>query len=39
MMCEVSCKSPAIMLEAFQPLRMPENARKAVEKAIEMHKP
>eukprot|EP00347_Sterkiella_histriomuscorum_P000651 403375021 len=39
MMCEISVKSPSIFLEAYQPLRMPENARKAVEKAIEANKP
>jgi hypothetical protein len=39
MMCEISAKSPSIFLEAFQPLRMPENARKAIEKAIEFNKP
>lgn len=35
MMCEVGMKSPQVFLEAFEPLRMPENARKAVEKVVE----
>ncbi len=35
MMCEISAKTPSVFLEAFQPLRMPENARKAIEKIIE----
>lgn len=39
MMCEISPKSPSILLEAFQPLRMPETARKVIEKAIETNKP
>jgi hypothetical protein len=39
MMCEISVKSPCIFLEAFQPLRIPENARKSIEKIIELNKP
>ena len=39
MMCEISMKSPQVFLEAFEPLRMPENARKAVEKVVENNKP
>ena len=39
MMCEVGVKSPSIFLEAYQPLRMPENARKAIEKSIQANKP
>lgn len=39
MMCEVSVKSPQVFLDSFQPLRMPENARKAVEKCILNNKP
>lgn len=39
MMCEVSVRGPSVFLEAYQPLRMPENIRKAIEKAIEANKP
>ena len=39
MMSEVSIKSPAVILEAFQPLRMPENARRIIDKIIEQNKP
>ena len=39
MMCEVSVKSPSVFLEAFEPLRIPENARKSIEKIIETNKP
>jgi hypothetical protein len=39
MMCELSTKSPSVFLEAFEPLRMPENARKSIEKIIEANKP
>lgn len=39
MMCEISVKSPCVFLEAYQPLRLPENCRKAIEKIIEINKP
>jgi hypothetical protein len=39
MMCEVSVKSPSVFLEAFEPLRIPENARKNIDKIIENNKP
>lgn len=39
MMSVVSVKSPAVILEAFQPLRIPDNARKAIERIIENNKP
>lgn len=39
MMCEMGVKHPSVILEAFQPLRMPENARKAIEKCISVNKP
>jgi hypothetical protein len=31
--------SPAVFLDAFQPLRLPENARKTIEKIVETNKP
>jgi hypothetical protein len=39
MMCEISVKSPCVFLDAFQPLRLPENARKVIEKIVEVNKP
>mmetsp|Transcript_13749 Transcript_13749/g.9914 ORF Transcript_13749/g.9914 Transcript_13749/m.9914 type:complete len:90 (+) Transcript_13749:557-826(+) len=39
MMCEVSTKSPSVILEAYQPLRMPESARKGIERILEQYKP
>ncbi len=39
MMCEISTKSPSVFLEAYQPLRIPENARKSIEKIVEANKP
>jgi predicted ATP-dependent Lon-type protease len=39
MMCEVSQKSPSIFLEAFQPLRMPDQTRRIIEKCIESNLP
>jgi hypothetical protein len=34
MMCELGNRSPGIFLQAFEPLRMPENARRVIDKAI-----
>ena len=31
-MCELGNRSPGIFLQAFEPLRMPENARKLIDK-------
>jgi hypothetical protein len=34
MMCELGNRSPGLFLKAYEPLRMPENARKVIEKTI-----
>jgi hypothetical protein len=39
MICEISVKSPCVFLEAFQPIRIPESARKVIEKIVENNKP
>lgn len=39
MMCELSNKSPGIFLQAYEPLRMPDSARRNIEKAISANKP
>lgn len=39
MMCELSNKSPGIFLKSFEPLRIPENARKLIDKTIQANKP
>lgn len=39
MMCEMGNRSPGVMLQAFEPLRMPENARKIVDKIVQANKP
>ena len=39
MMCELSNKSPGIFLQAYEPLRMPDSARRNIEKAIASNKP
>jgi hypothetical protein len=39
MMCELSIRTPSVFLDAYCPLRMPENVRRVIEKAIEINKP
>lgn len=38
-MCDISEKSPSIFLQAFQPLRMPDQTRKIIEKCLEQNLP
>lgn len=39
MMCDISQKSPSVFLDAFQPLRMPDQTRRIIEKCIESNLP
>jgi len=39
MMCDISQKSPSVFLQAFQPLRMPDQTRRIIEKCIESNLP
>lgn len=39
MMCEMGNRSPGVMLQAFEPLRMPDSARKLVDKVVQANKP
>lgn len=39
MMCDISQISPSIFLQAFQPLRMPDQTRKLIEKCVESNLP
>jgi hypothetical protein len=34
MMCEMGNRSPGVMLQSFEPLRMPDSARRLVDKVI-----
>lgn len=39
MMCELGDKSPTVILNAFQPLRIEDRARKMIEGIVDEHKP
>jgi len=39
MMCDISYKSPSVFLQSFQPLRMPDQTRRIIEKCLEHNLP